>query len=142
MSHFLFPRCATSGEGLALKHPLMVHSWSGLPKIKTTSPVPQRIQVLDNFCRFTPKGQVGMKTFSIEEALKAQRALRDAAGLGEEQFPVLAFAGMISDEVEVLRNRGETDEEIASIIRSNSRIQITAKEIQENYGSPEERHRH
>jgi hypothetical protein len=47
-------------------------------------------------------------TYPIEEAMKAQKSLRDAAGLGPEQFPLLAFVGMISDEIEMLRNRGKT----------------------------------
>lgn len=81
-----------------------------------------------------------MKTIRIEDALKAQRALRDAAGLGEEQFPIPAFVGMISDEVEALRKKGKSDEEIARLIQSNSNIQITARDIQENYATPEDRH--
>ena len=83
-----------------------------------------------------------MKTYSLEEALKAQKALRDAAGLGEEKFPIQAFVGMISDEVEALRKRGKSDEEIATLIESNSGIQISAAEIAENYASPDERHQH
>lgn len=83
-----------------------------------------------------------MKTYSLEEALKAQKALRDAAGLGEEKFPIQAFVGMISDEVEALRKRGKSDEEIATLIESNSKIQISASEIAENYASPDERHQH
>jgi hypothetical protein len=80
------------------------------------------------------------KVYSIEEALKAQRSLRKAAGLGPEEFPLQAFVGMVSDEIESLRKRGRTDEEIASIIRQNSAIEITAAEIAENYASPEQRH--
>jgi hypothetical protein len=80
------------------------------------------------------------KVYSIEEALKAQRSLRKAAGLGPEEFPLQAFVGMVSDEIESLRKRGRTDEEIASIIRQNSVIEITAAEIAENYASPEQRH--
>jgi hypothetical protein len=80
------------------------------------------------------------KVYSIEEALKAQRSLRKAAGLGPEEFPLQAFVGMVSDEIESLRKRGRTDEEIASIIRQNSAIEITATEIAENYASPEQRH--
>jgi hypothetical protein len=80
------------------------------------------------------------KVYSIEEALKAQRSLRQAAGLGPEEFPLQAFVGMVSDEIKSLRKRGRTDEEIASIIRQNSAIEITAAEIAENYASPEQRH--
>ena len=82
------------------------------------------------------------KMYPLEEALKAQKSLRDAAGLGPEQFPIQAFVGMISDEIESLRQRGNSDEEIASLIRQNSAIDITAAELAENYAAPEERHHH
>jgi hypothetical protein len=80
--------------------------------------------------------------YPVEEAIKAQRSLRDAAGLEPEQFPIQAFVGMISDEVESLRKRGRSDEEIASIVRANSSIDISAAEIAEHYASPEERRHH
>ena len=82
------------------------------------------------------------KSYSVEEAIKAQKALREAAGLEPETFPIQAFVGMISDEVESLRKRGKTDEEIALIIQDNSSIEITAAEIAENYATPEERQQH
>ena len=82
------------------------------------------------------------KMYPVEEAIKAQKALRDAAGLEAEQFPIQAFVGMISDEVESLRRRGKSDEEIAALIKRNSSIEITAAEIAEHYASPEERHPH
>jgi hypothetical protein len=81
-------------------------------------------------------------TYPLEEALKAQRALREAAGLAPEQFPIEAFVGMISDEVESLRRRGRTDAEIAALIEASSQIRITAKQIDANYASPEERQHH
>ena len=80
--------------------------------------------------------------YPVEEAVKAQKSLRQAAGLGPEEFPIQAFVGMISDEVESLRKRGKSDEEIASIIQQNSSIEITAAEIAENYAPPGERHHH
>ena len=43
------------------------------------------------------------KLYPVEEAIKAQKSLRAAAGLGPEQFPIQAFVGMISDEIESLR---------------------------------------
>ena len=82
------------------------------------------------------------RMYSVEEAIKAQKSLRDAAGLEPEQFPVQAFIGMISDEIELLRQQGKTDDEIASIIQNNSAIEISAAEIAENYASPEERRQH
>jgi hypothetical protein len=80
------------------------------------------------------------KRFSVEEAIRAQRALRELAGLGPEMFPVQAFVGMISDEVEALRRQGRSDEEIAAVIQANSKIAITPAEIAAYYASPEERH--
>ena len=80
------------------------------------------------------------KSYPIEEALRAQKALRELAGLGEERFPIAAFVGMISDEVETLRRQGRSDEEIARTISANSRIAITAEEIAANYAPPEQRH--
>ena len=82
------------------------------------------------------------KLYPVEEAVKAQKYLREAAGLGPEQFPIQAFVGMISDEIESLRKIGKTDDEIASMIQSNSAIEITAAEIARNYASPEERQQH
>ena len=82
------------------------------------------------------------KTYPLDEALKAQKFLREAAGLAPEQFPIEAFVGMVSDEVDALRQRGRNDEEIAEMIRQNSAIVITAAEIAENYAPPEQRSPH
>jgi hypothetical protein len=81
-----------------------------------------------------------IKRYPIVQAVRAQKALRDAAALGPEMFPIEAFVGMISDEIEQLRSQGKTDGEIAALITRNSDIQITAEEISENYASPENRH--
>ncbi len=84
----------------------------------------------------------GPRMYPVEEAIKAQKSLREVAGLPPEQFPIQAFVGMISDEIESLRGQGKTDEEIAGIIRSQSAIEISAAEITEHYASPEERQHH
>lgn len=76
----------------------------------------------------------------LEQAIAAQKALRSLAGLGPETFPLQAFVGMISDEIEQLRKLGHTDEEIARVIAAHSSIQISAAEIAQNYAPPEERH--
>lgn len=80
------------------------------------------------------------KTYTVEDAVQAQKALRAFAGMEPETFPVEAFVGMISDEIEHLRTQGRSDEEIAAVIARHSPIRITAAEIAENYASPEERH--
>ncbi len=79
---------------------------------------------------------------SLVEALKAQQALRNAAGMGPEIFPLQAFVGMISDEVEALRAAGKSDAEIVALIRESSGIEIAEKELAENYATPEQRHGH
>ena len=70
------------------------------------------------------------RMYPVDEAIRAQTALRTAAGLGAEQFPIQAFVGMKSDT------------EIAAIIQASSSIQITPEEIAANYATPEERHGH
>jgi len=81
------------------------------------------------------------KSCSVDEALRAQAALRQLAGLAPEQFPMPAFVGMISDEIEELRRLGHTDDDIAGVIRQHSTIPITAQELTDYYAPSEERHR-
>ena len=80
------------------------------------------------------------KSYPIEEALRAQKALRELAGMGQEMFPMPAFVGMISDEIEALRKRGHDDAEIARTISMHSKIEISADEIRAYYAPPEQRH--
>jgi len=91
--------------------------------------------------RQTPEQQNGDQPHvSLDQALRAQKAMRDAAGLPPESFPVQAFVGMISDEIEALREQGHTDEAIARLIRESANVGITASQIAENYASAEHRH--
>ena len=85
-------------------------------------------------------GEAEGKAYPVEEAVRAQKALRKMAGMEPEMFPVEAFVGMISDEIEVLRGLGRSDAEIADTITTNSKIAITPEEIAENYAPPEARH--
>lgn len=89
-----------------------------------------------------PSHEKQEKTYPIQEALRAQQALRNLAGLEPEMFPVQAFAGMISDEVEALRKRGHSDAHIAKTIQDSSNIKITAEEVAAYYASPEDRQAH
>ena len=82
------------------------------------------------------------KSYSVEDAVQAQNALRKLGGLAPENFPIQAFVGMISDEIEHLRTLGHSDEDIAHTITANSKIEITAVEISENYAPPQARHPH
>ena len=77
--------------------------------------------------------------FTLDQAMKAQAALRKASGLPEESFPVQAFVGMISDEIEALRKNGKSDEDIAQMVRDSSGAELTAQQIADNYATPERR---
>jgi hypothetical protein len=86
------------------------------------------------------QGETDQRHYPVEEALKAQKALRQVAGLAPEMFPVPAFVGMISDEIESLRNLGTTDEEIVGLIHQHSSIEITEKDISQYFVPAEQRH--
>jgi hypothetical protein len=129
-----------SDDHVAYKVKAMHHNTSGMGSRKITNP--KNLHLICNAVRgeAMSEGQ-HENTFPLEEAIRAQKALRELAGLAPEMFPVEAFVGMISDEVEILRKQGHSDEEIAQTIEANSRIAITAADIATNYASPEERHR-
>jgi hypothetical protein len=80
------------------------------------------------------------KVYPLEQALKAQTALRTLGGMEPELFPLQSFVGMVSDEIEHLRKLGYNDRQIADVIASSSGIEITADDIAENYAAPEARH--
>lgn len=82
------------------------------------------------------------QSYPLEEALRAQKALRDLAGLPPEAFALEAFVGMFSDEIETLRKQGHADSEIAAVISKNSAIQISGSEIADHYAPPEARHQY
>jgi hypothetical protein len=81
-------------------------------------------------------------TFTGQQAADAQTALRKALGLAPEQFPVAAFVGMVSDEIEQLRSRGETDEAIAELIAQATGVSLSADAIGRYYASPQARGHH
>lgn len=78
--------------------------------------------------------------FDIREALSAQRALRDELGLGPERFPVPAFVGMISDEIERMRAAGRSDEDVAAVIERATGKRVPAADIARFYAEPDRRH--
>ena len=78
--------------------------------------------------------------FSIDEANQAQKALREAAGLGPARFSVPAVVGMLSDEIEALRKAGRSDDEIADVIAAASGKSVAGDAIGKHYAPPKERH--
>jgi len=81
------------------------------------------------------------QAYPLEEILKAQGALRSAAKMPPERFPLPYAIGMFSDEIDVLRQKGRPDNEIAAIISGNSVIQVDADCLQRFYVAPQNRQR-
>ena len=79
-------------------------------------------------------------TFSLDEAIKAQRGLREALGLGEERFEVSEFVEMISDEIEQMRDAGKTNDDIATIVADTTGHRMDPADLDRYYIAPEHRH--
>lgn len=79
-------------------------------------------------------------TFTAEEGFKVQKQMRDALGLGPEAFPLAAFVGMISDEIEQLRAAGKSDADIAAMVNDTIGKTIRPEDIAAHYATPEQRH--
>ena len=80
-------------------------------------------------------------TLTAYQIAVAQTKLRFAFGLALGQFPLSSFIGMVSDEIEQLRQEGRTDTEVAEMIRTAGNIPISANDIFRNYASSETRGR-
>lgn len=78
------------------------------------------------------------RTFTADQAAQITTVLRKAAGLEPQEFALHDFIGMISDEIELLRNAGKSDDEIASLLAANG-VTISAEELREGYVPTEER---
>ncbi len=81
-------------------------------------------------------------SFTLEESIKAQKALRSSLGLKDEVLQPAEFVGMISDEIEQHRKAGKTDQDIAAIIEQATGKRISAEAIAEHYATPDQRHPH
>lgn len=79
-------------------------------------------------------------TFTIDQAIAAQRSLREALGLGEERFEVSEFVEMVSDEIEQMRDAGKTDEDIVAIVAEATGHRMDVADIERHYVAPEDRH--
>lgn len=56
-----------------------------------------------------------------------------------ERFPLPAFVGMISDEIEQFREAGKSDADIAAIIKSTIGRDVAPDDIEAHYAPPEAR---
>lgn len=80
-------------------------------------------------------------TFSLDEAMAAQAAMRGILGLPPERFPLSAFVGMVSDEIAQLRAAGMTDDTIAGIVTTATHRDVSAADIAAHCAPPEARQR-
>ena len=78
-------------------------------------------------------------TFTVEQAVKVQRDMRHSLGLAPEVFPLPAFIGMISDEIEQWRSAGRTDGEIVAMICGSTGHRISEADLVRFYAPPERR---
>ena len=74
------------------------------------------------------------ETYSAEEAMQAQKALRAAMGLGAEAFTVEAFVAMLADEIGQMRRIGTADAEIAALVSRAIGRELTASTIERHAG--------
>ena len=79
------------------------------------------------------------ESFTVEQAVAAQRALRENLGLPSETFPIAAFVGMISDEIEQLHAAGRSSQQIAAIIEASIGRTVNAADLDRFYAPPEQR---
>ena len=79
--------------------------------------------------------------FTIDQAVGAQGALRQALGLDPETFPLPAFIGMISDEIQQMREAGRSDSDILAIISQATGVTVAADDLTRFYAGPEQRQR-
>jgi hypothetical protein len=56
------------------------------------------------------------KTYTIDQIAVAARELREAAGADPERYTAAEVAALLSGEIEILRQRGFTDERIAGLL--------------------------
>jgi hypothetical protein len=78
-------------------------------------------------------------TFSLAEALAAQKALRDAAGAEEEVFELADVIGMVSDEVDMLKEQGRSLGDIAALVQQATGKPVTAEDVEKYYVPADER---
>ena len=70
-----------------------------------------------------------MARYSLDQAMQAQAALRAAAGEGAESFSEEQLVGMLSDEIRALRERGQSDEAIAALLKAEAGLDLGAETL-------------
>lgn len=79
--------------------------------------------------------------FTVDQVSAASTALRTALGLPPEHFNTATFVGMISDEIQQLRDKGWADPEIAALVHESTGSVMSGDDIAAHYVGPEHRRR-
>ncbi|MDQ2866425.1 MAG: hypothetical protein M3R51_09385 [Candidatus Eremiobacteraeota bacterium] len=82
----------------------------------------------------------GQSTFSAQEAVAVQADLRRSLELGPEQFPLPAFIGMISDEIDQFRDAGRSSADVATVIKNAIGRDVAVADIDRFYAPADKRH--
>ncbi len=85
--------------------------------------------------------QENANSFTPEQAAAVTTDLRAALGLPPQRFSTAQFVGMISDEIERLREAGKTDAEIAKLVGDAAGVEVSPEAIARHYAGPEARGR-
>lgn len=75
------------------------------------------------------------KTYTIDQIAVAARELREAAGADPERYTGSEVASLLAGEIEILRQRGFTDERITGLITAFD-IDIQPRQIERRRQNP------
>ena len=74
-------------------------------------------------------------TYTIDQIALAARELREAAGADPERYTAAEVASLLSGEIEILRQRGFTDQRITNLLSAFD-IEIQPRQIERRKQSP------
>ena len=75
------------------------------------------------------------KTYTIDQIAIAARELREAAGADPERYTSAEVVSLLSGEIEILRQRGFTDERITGLLTAFD-IEIKPRQIERRSRTP------
>jgi hypothetical protein len=77
-------------------------------------------------------------TFTLAEALNAQKSLRESAGGKEEPLDLTDFVGIAAEEIDLLQEQGKSWDDIAAMINKSTGKRVTGAEVEQAYAELEE----
>jgi len=77
-------------------------------------------------------------TFTLANALNAQKALREAAGGREEPLELIDVVGIGAEEIDLLQEQGKSWDEIAGLITNATGKSVAAADVEQAYDNLED----